>query len=179
MNRVALAASLAFLLIFSAGRTVAGTLGVGTAVVVDSNHNWVGPYTSSSGDAALRKINGLWFALPVGPLGGGFTQTGVPLQYPTTDCTGIGYLNFAIPNIVASERTNGAVSIANNILYYQNQTTPLNITALSSGGLKPDGTPLLCNSGSEGVVAVAVPLTFDLSTLNFSPPFTIKVVGMK
>jgi hypothetical protein len=89
--------------------------------------------------------------------------------YESADCSGQGYVMVNFP---------GSASYNQGTLYYPNLATAQTITALSEVSAPGPGPGRSCTrfSGTPpGITAqVAIPETFDLSTLGFTPPFSVK-----
>jgi hypothetical protein len=142
--------------------------------VVDSRGAQIGPYYPP--EVALRKINGLWLPLPV--LTTGFSNTGVLLNYTSSDCSGTAYL-FQNPADLANVQVGLNIGVVNGVLYYGDAAVAQSMAMNSERLLNPDGTPEQPCTTSEEFNPFSPAITLDLSTLGFTPPFTIQVSGMK
>jgi hypothetical protein len=149
--------------------------------VIDSSGNVVGPYYFAgaggflNGSATtLRKINDIWFQLPV--LTTGFEQpVGGNIEYSGANCTGTAYMD-AIPNALVLDATTTA-AIMNGILYYPNPAIPPSAPTVCSIFLV---TQSFCeNSGCSGLADRQPAETVDLSSLNLTPPFQLKQTKKK
>lgn len=171
-----------------------GSAGPGAVTVVDSTEKTLGPLVGSgrlvSGSnsnpiplltaaAVLLEIDSLWFALPVNS--GGFLKAGVTFTYVTNDCSGTAYLQLPpIPDLFQTVSGNfndsgRAPGVVLNLLYYAAPTTQL-LQVGSTTMLNGDGTTGVCQQTSFQTYLSPIK-TFDLSTLGFTPPFSLKVPG--
>jgi hypothetical protein len=143
----------------------------------------IGPYFPASpsvfevSDTVLVKLNGTWALLPVDTQG--FVNTGIVLEFKTVDCSGPPFLGFgdAIPLVAAASSAN-EVGVVGGKAYFPNyalaQSCGSDQIFLSTQLVSPDGSPFPCTAAPQGCGLYAPAITFDLSTLGFTPPFQIK-----
>lgn len=159
--------------------------------VVDSQGNLVGPYSATdapeSFSSVARKINGIWFQLPVNQDGFiGCSSASCPpgslnVYFSGANCTGSPY---ADPNVLRQTFNqnvlavlaykDGAARIFDNILYYPTPGPLSSETVCSTGallGLAGNACQSFAPCFSIETSAIS---TFDLSTLDLVPPFTLK-----
>jgi hypothetical protein len=144
-----------------------GSASTAPVMVVDSKGTVVGqefPIINSGQDAALRKINGLWFALQVTTAG--FAPTNLDFLYTTADCSGTPYLFGQSGTLTVPPEVQGST------LYYPASTGTV-MTINSDHAVNADGSSPGCTVETfpHSVVPVS---TFDLSTLKLVPPFSLK-----
>jgi hypothetical protein len=187
--------------VFALGAVLLSLVSIASAVdvdVVDSRGKLVGTYNfilmfnQFSSASAARRINNLWFQLPVLP--GGFAPTSMNIGFTNANCAGTAYIlgNYscntgnqitggqgeliidAISGCGAAVDTRGVTATANALLYYASgpQTTATICSQAASGNLGAAGncSNVTC-SDQPGVFPMA---TFDLSTLGLVPPFHLK-----
>jgi hypothetical protein len=125
----------------------------------------------------------------------GFVSTTVRIYLSSTDCTGTGYIGVDNEDDLSTDVTGQATcgdscthaGIAAGIAYYP---TPGSIQPCSNVGsfsselvIAPDGKASCSGmspipSCGQGEPFLGPLTTLDLSTLGFTPPFSLKVAGM-
>jgi hypothetical protein len=148
--------------------------------VVDTDGNIVGPLVLlSSGEldgspGALVKAAGVWFALPVETTGfaGQDLMNGV-FWYSSSDCSGspsgIAGAYGVDPLPLVQTADGGIAFVESGILYYA--TGPSFATSSGSTGNAAEGYSC---SPADPDTTVTPFSTFTLSTLGFTPPFSVK-----
>ena len=141
--------------------------GAGAFQAVDVNGRLVGD--NVNGNYFARLVDGIWVSFPISPLGfenpfaspGGNSATAL---YPTTDCSGTAYKWSDIFH---------SGSVVGSTLYYAQE--PVSSITVLSQRLFDDAHPAggACNEGGSFPVPAGPMGTFDLSTLNLTPPFHV------
>jgi hypothetical protein len=175
---IALAAAIAFG-IFGGPQAMAGSPRAGSTIVLDTNGKIVGPFAyipdqdSPIGYGALVSVVGQTFYLPIFA-DTGFASTIFTLSYTSSDCTGQPYTSETPAFLVQPGK------VANGLMYYVYYVdfkTDEPITFTGQGSLQTFNT----GGGSScavqrGLFGKAYPaLTFDLSTLGFTAPFSVQL----
>jgi hypothetical protein len=161
---------------------------IATPRVVDSKAKVVGPLLFSAGgplsaSAALRNIDGTWFALPVTFTG--FVTQSLTLYYASGDCSGTAYMITNGPRGLLADAESGVglpAAIAGETLYYSPSVQSCSAASFdSSQGVSSDGTLGACST----FVSVGNPCyggavsTYDLGALELVPPFSIQSVDCR
>jgi hypothetical protein len=140
-------------------------------VVLDKHNQTVGVFENNS---VIKRINGIWFFLPVLP--SGFESDPQPggTFYTNTDCTGQPYL-FEFLTDVPLVRTLDYVF--NNVATYGDLTKAATLT-MNSALIFSVNAPPTCNTAAQGgpfpfTGTFAPPVDFDLSLFKLVPPFKV------
>jgi hypothetical protein len=134
---------------------------------VDANGQLVG--YNVNGNYFARLIDGIWVSFPISSLGfenpfaspEGNSATAL---YTTTDCSGTAYKGSDIFH---------SGSVVGTNLYYAQE--PISSITVQSQRLFDDAHPAggACNAGGSFPIPAGPMGTFDLSTLNLTPPFHV------
>jgi hypothetical protein len=141
------------------------------AVVVDSQEKVVGQFFPNR--YVLVNVNGVNVLLSVDTTG--FVRSGVVLYFESTDCTGIPYLTMDTPpDLVVSRDFDLSAGLVNNTLYYPDFTTAQTRTFFSRQFTDGNTGTVFCSSLGGQSALSATYLMFDLSSLGFTPPFSVQ-----
>jgi hypothetical protein len=134
---------------------------------IDVNGQLVG--YNVNGNYFARMIDGIWVSFPISPLGfdnpfaspEGNSATAL---YATTDCSGAAYKWSDIFH---------SGSVVGTTLYYAQE--PIAPITVQSQRLFDEAHPAggACNAGGSFSIPAGTMATFDLSTLNLTPPFHV------
>ena len=152
------------------------------------SYNFISLFNQASSASATRKINHLWFQLPV--LSGGFGTSPIDIGYSNANCAGTAYILASSP--CENENTLGAgqlvidavtgfcgaavdtrgVGVTPNARLYYPTGPETTATICSQAGSENLGTGCANVTCSD---QPAFPMaTFDLSTFGLVPPFHLK-----
>jgi hypothetical protein len=150
------------------------TVWSGAPAVIDAKGREVGPYLNAlqcGPEGVLLRLNGTFVNVPVNR--NGFDGCGGYLFYESEDCSGT---VFTGADLHTPSIADWAPIVAGNIIYYGDPAARVSVTTHSRRLLDRSVGVDKCETVAvNGTMLKA--MTFDLSTLGFTPPFSISLAA--